>query len=371
MLTLLRRSLLVLLVIALIAYAAWSQWRPSSFFLSDLRSSLAFSQGQDSGRGNLLGIQPELQGADYRSALHLHRKLSAYLDQARQQGLLNPKTVVVLPEHIGTWLVAVGEKREVFAASDLAEARIWLGLSHPLELLRALFANQGTARFSDALLRMKARQMADDYQSLFGGLAETYGVTIVAGSIVLPEPSVVDGVLQVGDGPLYNVSLVFGSDGLPLGQPQRKVLPHREEDSFTAAASDQALQVVTTPAGRLGVLIGTDSWRAESYAPLIAQQVELLAVPAYLPGNGHWNEVWSGTPSDLRSRANPLSEGQAWLHHSLPMQLAPSGARAGMAVFLRGQLWNLGSDGRSLAVTPAGTQLVEDAPGARLFNLWL
>jgi predicted amidohydrolase len=129
--------------------------------------------------------------------------------------------------------------------------------------------------------------------------------------------------------------------------------------------------VVTTPAGRLGVLIGTDSWRAESYAPLIAQQVELLAVPAYLPGNGHWNEVWSGTPSDLRSRANPLSEGQAWLHHSLPMQLAPSGARAGMAVFLRGQLWNLGSDGRSLAVTPAGTQLVEDAPGARLFNLWL
>ena len=26
---------------------------------------------------------------------------------------------------------------------------------------------------------------------------------------------VVDGVLQVGDGPLYNVSLVFGSDGLP------------------------------------------------------------------------------------------------------------------------------------------------------------
>lgn len=56
MLTLLRCSLLVLLVIALIAYAAWIQWRPSSFFLSDLRSSLAFSQGQDSGRGNLLEI---------------------------------------------------------------------------------------------------------------------------------------------------------------------------------------------------------------------------------------------------------------------------------------------------------------------------
>ena len=48
---------------ALIAYATWIQWRPTSFFLSDLRSSLAFSQGQDSGRGNLLGIQPELRDA--------------------------------------------------------------------------------------------------------------------------------------------------------------------------------------------------------------------------------------------------------------------------------------------------------------------
>lgn len=129
---------MLLASLRLIAYAAWIQWRPTSFFLSDLRSSLAFSQGQDSGRGNLLGIQPELQGADYRSALHLHRKLSAYLDQARQQGLLNPKTVVVLPEHIGTWLVAVGEKRESIRtpatwprhASGWASATHWSCCGH-------------------------------------------------------------------------------------------------------------------------------------------------------------------------------------------------------------------------------------------------
>jgi predicted amidohydrolase len=371
MLKLLHRTFWLLLVTLLIAYAAWIQWRPASHFLSDLRSSLAFSLGSDQGRGNLLGIQPELYRADYRSPLHLHRKLAAYLDQAQKEGLLNPKTVVVLPEHIGTWLVAVGEKREVFAARDLAEARIWLGLSHPLELIRALLANQGTARFSDALLRMKAEQMAADYQNLFGGLAETYGVTIVAGSIVLPEPRVEEGMLQVGDGPLYNVSLVFGSDGMPLGQPQRKVLPHRDEDSFTAAASDQALHVVTTPAGRLGVLIGTDSWRSESYAPLVAQQVELLAVPAFLHGNDHWNGIWSGTPNDLRSRARELSEGEAWLRHSLPAQLQETPARAGVAVFMRGQLWGLGSDGRSMAVQRDNRQMVDEAPGARLLNLWL
>src|SRR5690606_7682556 len=131
----------------------------------------------------------------------------------------------------------------------------------------------------------------------------------------------------------------FGSDGLPIGQQQLKVLPHRDEDSFTAAASDQALQVVSTPAGRLGVRIGTDSWRPESYARLATQQVELLAVPGFLHGNGHGNGTWAGTPSDLRSRASQRSEGEVWLRHSLPAQLAETPARAGMAVFMRGQLW--------------------------------
>ncbi|MEO4048199.1 carbon-nitrogen hydrolase family protein [Pseudomonas sp. CAU 1711] len=348
MLKLLRYALLLLLAAALIAYAAWIQWRPTSHFLSDLRSSLAFSQGRDNGRGNLLGIQPYLQAADYRSVLHLHRKLSAHLDQARELGLLNPKTVVILPEHIGTWLVAAGEKREAFAARDLAEARVWLGLSHPLELLRATLFSQGKAPLSDALLRMKAAQMAADYQSLFGGLAESYGVTLVAGSIVLPEPSVAEGVLQVGDGPLYNVSLVFGSDGLPLGQPQRKVLLHRDEKGFTTASSSDQLQAIATPAGRLGVLIGADGEQAEHYARLAAQQVELIAVPAFLPGN-------ASAPSATETR--------------LPTYLAQ--ARAGMAVFLRGQLWDLGSSGRSMAVTPETLRRVEDATGARLLNLWL
>lgn len=46
----------------------------------------------------------------------------------------------------------------------------------------------GGDRRSDAHLRMKAEQMASDYQQLFGGLAKEFGVTLVAGSIVLPAP---------------------------------------------------------------------------------------------------------------------------------------------------------------------------------------
>lgn len=379
--TLIRRGLWLLfftLVLGLLlAYSAWTQWRPASHHLSDLRSEVGLNLGRPSNRGNLLGIQAELHGADYRDMTSLRRKLSAYLDKARSEGLLNPRSVVILPEHIGTWLLVAGEKPEVFAARRLDEAMLWLALSHPLDFAAALFASHGSQRLPEALLRMKAEQMASGYQQLFGGLAQRYGVTLVAGSILLPEPRVEAGVLRVGAGPLHNVSLVFAADGSPLGQPQRQAHPSAAEAGFTAAAPSQSLQVVPTPAGRLGVLIGTDSWYPAGYQQLASQQVELLAVPAFLSGNGRWSQPWAGyatlagPPADVASQPGQLSEAQAWQRHALPGRLASTPTQAGMCVFMRGQLWDLGSAGQSLAVEPQGTQLAPEAAGAQLINLWL
>lgn len=358
-------------------YLYWAQQRPAlGHHLSDLRSELAANQGEPSGRGNLLGIQPELFASDYQSSARLRLKLAAYLEHARSAGLLNDKTVAVLPEHIGTWLVASGEKPELYQASSVNQAMAWLAASNPLRLLRALVAAEGSERLSDALFRMKAQQMASDYQDLFGSLAKEYGITLVAGSIVLPQPQVVDGRLETGSGPLFNVSLVFGRDGAPLGQPQRKVFPIREEQGFTAAASAAQLQTVDTPAGRLGVLVCADSWYPAGYQQLAQQQVELIAVPAFLTGNGNWDKPWGGyngaaTPADVQLKPGELSEGQAWQRLSMPGRLASSGAAAGITVFMRGQLWDMGSAGHSLLSRDGQQAIAEDGPGARLVNLWL
>jgi hypothetical protein len=252
----------------------------------------------------------------------------------------------------------------------------WLAASNPLRLLRALVAAEGSERLSDALFRMKAQQMASDYQALFGGLAKEYGITLVAGSIVLPQPQVVDGRLAAGSGPLFNVSLVFGRDGAPLGQPQRKVFPIHEEQGFTAAARANQLHTVETPAGRLGVLVCADSWYPASYQQLAQQQVELIAVPAFLTGNGNWDKPWGGyngaaTPTDVQLKPGELSEGQAWQRLSMPGRLASSGATAGITVFMRGQLWDMGSAGHSLLSHNGQQAIAEDGPGARLVNLWL
>ncbi|WP_214508983.1 carbon-nitrogen hydrolase family protein [Pseudomonas brassicacearum] len=364
------------LIAALITYALWTTDRPAGHYLSDLRISLAVDQGTPADRGNLLGIQPELFPTDYQSPERLHRKLAAYLQTARDQGFLNAKTVVVLPEHIGTWLMVGGEKDELYQATSLKEAMNWLAVSNPLAFIQALVSAQGDSRLDDAYLRMKAERMAHDYQALFGGLAKEFGITLVAGSIVLPEPSVSDGELKIGRGALYNSSLVFGSDGRPIGQPQRQRHPVFEQRDVLGADRPTAVQVIDTPAGRLGVLIGSDSWYPLHYRQLNDQGAQLIAVPAFIIGRDAWDKPWSGykglsTPSEVSLKPGEVSEGQAWHRLTLTGQLPISQARGGVSVFLRGQFWDSGSAGQSF-ISHNGQHFPDgNARGARLLNLWL
>jgi predicted amidohydrolase len=364
------------LIAALTTYAMWAADRPVGHYLSDLRIDLAVDQGTPADHGNLLGIQPELFPTDYQSSERLHRKLAAYLQKAQEQGLLNEKTIVVLPEHIGTWLMVSGEKDELYQANTLKDAMNWLAVSNPLKFARALIAAKGENRVDDAHLRMKAKGMAKDYQALFGGLAKEFRVTLVAGSIVLPEPSVIDGTLKIGRGALFNSSVVFGRDGLPIGQPHRQMHPVFDQSDVIAANGDHELNVVDTPAGRLGVLIGSDSWYPDNYRKLDSQGAQLIAVPAYVAGRGTWDKPWRGykglsTPSSISLKAGELSEGQAWQRLTLTAQPPSSQAIAGMSVFLRGQFWDKGSAGQSFLSSNGQHFADGNAHGARLLNLWL
>lgn len=364
------------IVAALTTYAMWAADRPAGHYLSDLRIKLAVDQGTPADRGNLLGIQPELFPTDYQSPDRLHRKLAAYLQQAQDQGLLNEKTVVVLPEHVGTWLMISGEKDELYQAPTLTEAMNWLAASNPLLFARAWLSAKGSDRLNDAHLRMKSKSMAKDYQALFGGLAKEFNVTLVAGTIVLPEPSIRDGQLKPGSGALFNSSVVFGRDGVPLGQPQRQMHPVFDQREVLAGEADQTINAVDTPAGRLGVLIGSDSWYPDNYRKLDEQGVQLVAVPAQVFGHGAWDQPWRGykgssTPGSVSLKPGEVSEGQAWHRLTLTTQPPSSRALAGMSVFLRGQFWNLAGSGQSF-LSSNGQQFADgDARGARLLNIWL
>ncbi|QBF27771.1 carbon-nitrogen hydrolase family protein [Pseudomonas tructae] len=370
---LLLSALALVVIAALSGYGFWTEQRPAGHYLSDLRIELALSEGVPADHGNLLGVEPQLYPGDYQSLQRLHRKLAAYLEHARAQGLVNAKTIVILPEHIGTWLWARGEKNELYQVTQQREALQWLELSNPLRYGLAMLGAEGDDRRADAHLRMKAGQMAEDYQQLFGGLAKEFGVTLVAGSIVLPEPYVERGTLRIGSGALYNASLVFASDGSVLGQPQRQQHPDSDVRRFISSGTDQPPQVLQTPAGRLGVLVGSDSWYPSNQQQLVNQFAQIVANPVFLSGHDSWNAPWRGNrhqplASSLALKPGQVNERDAWQRLTLDANAAKVSS---MSVFLRGRFWDVSADGQGFAqlngVNFAGTA----SPGARLLNVWL
>ncbi len=340
--------------------------------------SLTFAEfGVDAGCGNLLGVQPWLEAADYASAGRFEARLEGYLRAAAEKGWLTPRTIVLFPEYTGTWLVAVDESPALYRASTIEQGMRRLIVRRLPAYLRALFAARAPDRFRAALFHLKAKRMAHVYQTVFAALARRYGVTVVAGSIVLPEPDIVAGVLTPGDGPLQNVCLVFRPDGSPYPRLVRKAFPIEAERPFTASASPASLPTFDTPAGRLGVLICADSWYPEPYAVLKAQQPDLLAVPSFLSPAGVWNQPWRGydgapPPADTDpADAGRLTEGEAWLKYALAGRMHAAGARCGLNVFLRGRLWDMGSDGRAVAVRGTSVEVAPATEGPLLVNCWI
>ena len=299
---------LLLGIVALTGFLHWAKQRPSAHYLSDLRSQIHGEPRPDDAQANLLLVRPQLFPLDYQSPEHLRLKLAAALDRAGEAGLLDEHTLVVFPEHIGTWLLARNEKPEFYRARNRQEVRDWLLLGNPLLAVRALLTNLDADRLDEALLRMKAEQMAEDYQQLFAGLAREYGIRVLAGSILLPEPSLENGRLRSGNGDLRNLSLLFATHGEVQGELYSERWPWRP---------GQAPQPVAHPAGPLLV--------ERSWAP--------------------------GYPRSLLR----LPDGSA----------SPD-------LFLRGRLsWPIGGASRDIELTPRQAAQASDAPGTHLINVWI
>jgi hypothetical protein len=336
------------------------------------------SFGQNTRRGNLVAIQPYMTPGDYASANAFQTRLEGYFMVARRQGWLSPHSVVVLPEHIGTWLVVAREFPLIYRVATTKAAMPLLALGRPLSFLKAYLLAWGRIRHIDALFRMKGRYSARVYQFVFSTLARRYAVTVVAGSIVLPGPRIMSGKLATSSsGALYNVSTVFRPNGKLHPYFVRKSFPIEAELSFTSPGMVSELPVFETPIGRLGVLICADAWQPATYQRLTEQRAELLAVPSFLSGDQSWQQPWAGynglrPPDDVDpDDVGVLNEGDAWLKYGLPGRLDKSGIRHAVAVFLRGHLWELGSAGHTLVMHEGELQEAPDVDGGALVNLWL
>jgi hypothetical protein len=346
--------------------------------VADLKLEEYRELGENRGKGNLLGIQTFMQVSDYLNADILFRKLSGYLAAARERSWLNEKTVAVFPEYIGTWLVAAGEQREVFTSKSLSSVMKKLVAAHPFEFVRYFLTSRVKGKVKAGIFCMKAAAMADQYTRVFSRLAVDFGVTVVAGTILLPEPSVTAGRVVVGKAgsPLQNVSAVFQPGGKAFPHLTRKCYPTQDELSFIKPAQLEDISFYETLAGRLGVLVCADSWFPQCYQWLQELGIDMLAVPSYLNHADIWDTPWAGyygkeaaddlDPGDI----GVITESQAWQKYALAGRLASCRANAGINVFLQGELWDIGSDGLSVMMKGDNMVATSTRMGA-LLNLWL
>jgi hypothetical protein len=333
--------------------------------------------GHDRGRGNLLGIEPYMIPQDYSSAGSFFDKLSGYLLAAQRGNWLNEKTVVLVPEHIGTWLVVAGEG--MLNAATLLAAERSMVFRHPFKFGARYLTSTERGRAEAAFFRMKANQMAGIYHDVFSRLARTFAVTIIAGSITLPAPHISSGRLIPNNGPLRNASVVYRPDGAPHLRLIFKSFPTSKELPFITPAAANDLPSFETPAGRLGVLICADSWYPQAYLPEKAQGIDILTVPSYdVFGMQNWNRIWPGydgwpAPPDVDpGDIGKIAESQAWQKYSLTGRIRSSGATYGMNVFLRGRLWDQDLAGWPATLVRGEEVFVEEqTQKAALLSLWL
>ncbi len=335
--------------------------------------------GVDSGNGNIIGIQPYLTATNYSTVFNFEVSLRFYFEQLKRENKLTEQSIVVLPEYIGTWLVAANEKETIYKEATTEKAMKKMVRSNMLSFLYGYFNSPAKDKSTYAVFHLKAKKMAANYQQVFSTLAKEYNCTIVAGSIVLPAPSIsTTGQLEIKKtGELYNTSVVFGNDGKIIPPLIRKQFPINEEKNFTHAAVPSQPPVFATKAGRMAVLICADSWYPQAYTTL-SNKADFVVVPSLGGKDSSWLSPWKGyngfaAPVDVDTTDyNKITEGDARLKYSMGKRAVQANIHYGLNIFFTGSLWDMQPQGRVLILQNDSTTALPPAVGkGRIVCLWL
>ncbi len=325
---------------------------------------------------NIVAMQPYMLAYDYQSGKHFYEKLKLYFDAAKQVGNFGKRTVVLLPEYLGTWLVVSDEKASVAEASTITGAMAMMVLSNPIKFSSTFFTHQNEGdRVAATIFRMKAQAMADAYASTFKALAKEFGVTINAGSIVLPAPNVKANAITTDfSQPLYNSTFIFYPDGTIDEKVVKKSYPITSELPFVTPYPMAELPEFDLSIGKTVLLVCADSWYPESYERIRELEPEIVLVNSYCAGNNTMRALWRGydggkAPADVDTTdISKLKEGEAWKKYALPGRLKSTQTSYGVNVFLRGTLWDLGTDGQPFIINHGELQPIKAATKAGIWN---
>lgn len=302
--------------------------------------------GQDSGKGQIIGIQPYLTARSYSTEFNLYVTLRLYLEQLKTDHRLDSPTVLFFPGDIGTWLLLAYEKESVYGAASFADCVFTMEQSNFYSFAsHYLSVSPGEHRSLRALVNMKASGMAEMYQRIFSGLAKEYGVTLVAGSILLPSPKLLQGKIQTSRGELSQVSAVFGPDGAII--PPLAIWPARGTGPAAAAGEERT------------------SWSFHG------SPMQVLIKP-FCDSGALLSRKPVSSPILLMPLSGGLVPGQAVCDTSIgSMRAAQIRVRNGMALALTGDFWDQLQTGNAFLWNDSCRPLPAAGRKGRIIGLWL
>lgn len=246
------RFLIRILMLVLIFIGVYNIWvvvgvPPTDDILVKINvdSTSIQTMGNDAGKGNTICIQPYMTAINYANEPSFRETILPYLIAARNKQLLNSKTLVVLPENIGNWLIAYEEKESLYKKNTAEEAVNAIVAGNIFKFSIAYFKGaSGGNKKNYALFEMKAKQTVEVYYRVFSNLAKEFKITIAAGSIVLPNPSIAsNGTIQLNKGELYHVSAVFNPDGKIVTPLEKKIFDLENDANFGFSAANNPINI--------------------------------------------------------------------------------------------------------------------------------
>jgi hypothetical protein len=331
----------------------------------------------DSLERNIIGIQPYMLASDYLNAVKFKQKIRQYLVAATEKGFIRDKTIILYPDYIGTWLVLLGEKHALAEKETLKEAISTLIFSNVFDyFLGYIKTGEEEDKSISAILRMKSKVMASVYYSTFSELAKETGTYIVAGSIILPGPYVSNGELFVENKKnLTNVSFVFGPDGKIIGDPIFELVPNSSELKFITEPESKKVQTIEIPFAKTSLLLGEDSWYPDLFIQAKSSGSEIILSTSFQTGINSMDSLWNGFERELKpdfinpNDINRLTTKDAWVKYSLSNQINGNSQTSSFNVFLRGEFWELGSDGQPFVIFKDSVLHVSPAEKAGVWSL--
>lgn len=346
------KKVLVVLGVVIIIYIFWTKSGRNEIVVNAYKPIEYFPVfKKDPTTANIVGMQPFMTNLDYQNKNTFYKKMDFYMEEAQKKSWFNKNTTVVFPEHIASWLVAANEKKSIYTATKIDDAMKYVVLANLPGFLTYYFNSEASDKVTDAVFQMKAKQMANIYQFVYSKLAKKYQVNIVAGSIFLPNPSIKEKKLVINKGPIFNMTAIFKPDGEIEPELVKKRYPISTELPF-CVKNEEPLPTYRTTTGNLGIVICADAWHGDIYEELDKDNANTIIAPSYSTGYGIWVMKWHGyngseNPEEINKEdINNLTLGEAWHKYTI-RRIENTNIKTGITVFLRGNIWDLGTDGSS------------------------